>query len=116
MTQNQQDSQKTFFNKPSQKTKLQNEAAHAQVIKLINSVPNFNRNDYHYRLKMLEFNNFKNLKMLKKGLKAVGNIMKNRLKNSSLNNKQKAEILLVAETEAFRIVDGLIKSVEEVDS
>ena len=64
---------------------------------------------------MLEFNNIKTLEAAKMGTAVTIKAMKERLKNSSLSNKQKAEFLLVAEMEAYRIVDGLIKSVEERD-
>lgn len=104
-----------MLNKVLQKTKQRNETAHSQILKIVNNSSNFNRDDYHYRLKMLEFNGLKTLDMLKRGLTATGKVTKERLKNSSLNNKQKAEVLLVAEMEAFRVVDGLIRSMEEND-
>jgi len=109
------ENKKLTLNKVSQKTKQQNEAANAQIIKLVNNSSHLNRDDLHYRLKMLEFSGFKTLNMLKKGLRTIEKVTKERLKNSSLNNKQKAEVLLVAEMKAFRVVDELIKSIEEND-
>lgn len=106
--------EKTNKIKISQKTKQQNEAAHAVVIKLVNNnSSNLNRDDYHFRLKMLEFNGLKTHTMLKKGLSATEMLLKERLKHSSLNNKQKAEVLLVAEMEAYKVVDGLLRSIDE---
>lgn len=86
---------------------------HGTIIKQLNNFSLINKGEYHYRLKMLEFNNIKTLQTATMGIVVTQNAMKDRLKNSSLGNKQKAEVLLVAEMEAYRVVDGLIKSTEE---
>lgn len=103
--------------KVSQKTKQKKESVHAQVIKQLNNSnqENLNREDYHFRLKMLEFNKIKTLETVTMGISVAQKAIKERLKNSSLNNKQKGEILLVATMEAYKVVDGLIKSIEERD-
>ena len=62
---------------------------------------------------MLEFHNIKTVQTATMGVAVAQNAMKDRLKNSSLSNKQKAEVLLVAEMEAYRVVNGLINSIEE---
>ena len=64
---------------------------HGQVIKQLNNLSNLsNKGEYHYRLKMLEFNNIQTLEASKMGTAVVKKQIEDRLSNSRLNNKQKA--------------------------
>lgn len=99
----------------SPKTKKKKDAVHASVMKLLNNSSNSDQENYHYRLKMLEFNNIKTLETVKMGIAVTQKAIKEQLKNSSLNNKQKGEVLLVAEMTAFKVVDELITSIEKRD-
>ena len=45
------------------------------------------------------------------GVAGTQNAMRDWLKNSSFNNKQKTEILLIAEVEAYQVVNTLIISI-----
>lgn len=99
--------------KISPKTKQKKTIVYSTVLKLLNSLLQVEPAPYHYRIKMLEINNIKTLEANKMGISAAQNLIKNRLEKSSLSNKQKAEVLLVAQIEAHRVVDGLIQSMED---
>lgn len=99
----------------SSKTKKKKDAVHASVMKLLNNPSNSDQENYHYRLKMLEFNNMKTLETVKMGINVTTDAMRKILKNSSLNSKQKGEVFLVALMTAYKVLEELIKSIDKND-
>ena len=80
--------------------------------KLQNDKSSIDVGNFHRRVKHLEVEGLTNIKLLKAGISNTHLNIKKLLSNTKLTNKQKAEILLVAKMEAYRIVVELIKSME----
>lgn len=78
------------------------------MLKRLSSLSEYKADQLHYQLKMLEFNNIKTLQAAKHGIYAARYAIKERLNTSTLNNKQKAEMLLVAEIEVYKMINVLI--------
>ena len=59
---------------------------------------------------MFELSDIKTLKALRLAVNTVKTKMKDWLDTSDLNNKQKTEIVLAAQLEAYAIIDSLLNS------
>lgn len=72
--------------------------------------------ELHSQLKMLEFNDIKTLEATRLALSLITLKIKDRLKDTNLSNKQKAEIMVVAQLEAHSVVDALVSSIENLNN
>lgn len=69
----------------------------------------------HSEIRLLEFNNIKTLEAAKIALSLVTGSIKERLNSSDLSNKQKTEIMLIAQLKAYGIADAIISSIENLN-
>lgn len=86
-----------------------------KVLKLLNNSSSLTQEQLYYEFKMLEFVEIKTFEAAKIAVRVIRDEVNKRLNNSKLTNKQKQEILLVAQLEAFKIIDVLIKPIEKLE-
>nr|YP_010216409.1 hypothetical protein LK039_mgp31 [Ulva intestinalis]UBR43430.1 hypothetical protein [Ulva intestinalis] len=92
-------------------TQRKKEQVSSIVQKLLAENASLNADVFHMRIKMLEHNQIKTLDYAKEAIRACDLAIKNALVSAKLNSKQKAEILLIAKIEAFKIIASYVESI-----